>query len=109
MENAARVWFEGDLRQRQQIQPAIFPAGPPFNCEEFGATASCLAFMQLEKLDQADGVPTAGFDVCYQTESHGFIEWSIAPARKIVSISATGLIAEKRGLPRRSAAARFPV
>ena len=58
MENAARVWFEGDLRQRQQIQPAIFPAGPPFTCEEFGAAASCLAFMQLEKLDQADGVPS---------------------------------------------------
>ena len=45
--NAARVWLEASLPQRQQIQRAIFPEGLPFNGREFGTAPTCLAFNRL--------------------------------------------------------------
>jgi site-specific DNA recombinase len=47
MANLGRMWTEGSLVQRQQLQWAIFPEGLSFNGREFGTAPTCLAFMQL--------------------------------------------------------------
>ena len=49
--NAAHVWLEASLAQRQQIQRAILPAGLPFNGREFGTAPTCLAFSRLQEID----------------------------------------------------------
>ena len=54
IENAARVWQEASLRQRQQIQSAIFPEGLPFDGREFGTAPTCLAFMQLQSSEAVE-------------------------------------------------------
>jgi hypothetical protein len=45
--NAASIWLEASLHQRQQIQRAIFPEGLPFDGREFGTAVTCLAFRHL--------------------------------------------------------------
>ena len=47
MTNAARLWMELGLNQRQQLQKALFPEGLRFDGEKFGTAVTCLAFKQL--------------------------------------------------------------
>ena len=47
MSNLASTWFQANLKQRQQIQRAIFPEGLPFDGQGFGTAVTCLAFNQL--------------------------------------------------------------
>lgn len=46
--NAARVWQEATLPQRQQLQRAILPQGLPFDGRGFGTAPTCLAFSHLQ-------------------------------------------------------------
>ena len=45
--NAARLWMEASLDQRQRLQQVFFPEGLQFDGEGFGTAATCLAFKQL--------------------------------------------------------------
>jgi hypothetical protein len=47
MTNAARLWMELGLGQRQQLQKALFPNGLHFDGEKFGTAVTCLAFKKL--------------------------------------------------------------
>ncbi len=48
--NAARVWVEASLDQRQRLQRVFFPEGLQFDGEAFGTAVTCLAFRDLEEL-----------------------------------------------------------
>ncbi len=56
MTNAARLWMELDLDQKQQLQQVLFPEGLRFDGEKFGTAVTCLAFKQLAE----NGEPTSG-------------------------------------------------
>ncbi len=45
--NAARLWMEASLDQKQRLQAVFFPEGLRFDGEEFGTAVTCLAFKQL--------------------------------------------------------------
>lgn len=45
--NAARLWMELDLEQKQQLQQVLFPEDVWFDGEKVGTAATCLAFRQL--------------------------------------------------------------
>jgi hypothetical protein len=45
--NAARLWMELPLDQKQQLQQVLFPEGLRFDGEKFGTAVTCLAFKQL--------------------------------------------------------------
>ena len=45
--NAARLWMELALDQKQQLQQVLFPEGLRFDGEKFGTAVTCLAFKQL--------------------------------------------------------------
>jgi site-specific DNA recombinase len=45
--NAARLWMELGLDQKQQLQQVLFPEGLRFDGEKFGTAVTCLAFKQL--------------------------------------------------------------
>ncbi len=45
--NAARLWIELDLDQKQQLQQVLFPEGLCFDGERFGTAVTCLAFKEL--------------------------------------------------------------
>jgi hypothetical protein len=47
MTNAARLWMELALGQKQQLQKALFPNGLHFDGERFGTAVTCLAFKKL--------------------------------------------------------------
>jgi hypothetical protein len=65
--NAARLWIELGLEDRQRLQQALFPEGLSFDGEKFGTAVTCLAFKKLEKVGdhkqewrpQRDSVPLA--------------------------------------------------
>jgi hypothetical protein len=46
--NAARLWIEVDLVQKQRLQQILFPEGLRFDGEKFGTAATCLAFKKLD-------------------------------------------------------------
>jgi len=46
--NAARLWIELDLVQKQRLQQTLFPEGLRFDGEKFGTAATCLAFKKLD-------------------------------------------------------------
>jgi hypothetical protein len=48
--NAARVWQEATLPQRQQLQRAIFSEGLPFDGQGFGTAPTCLTFSHLQRI-----------------------------------------------------------
>jgi site-specific DNA recombinase len=54
--NAAGLWMELELVQKQRLQQVLFPEGLRFEGEKFGTAATCLAF---KKLDQ-NGGPESG-------------------------------------------------
>ena len=54
--NAARLWMEASLDQKQRLQTVFFPEGLRFDGEEFGTAITCLAFKQLP-LEQAMELP----------------------------------------------------
>ena len=45
--NAARLWMEASLEQKQRLQHVFFPEGLRFDGQEFGTAVTCLAFKQL--------------------------------------------------------------
>ena len=45
--NAARLWMEASLDQKQRLQTVFFPEGLQFDGERFGTAVTCLAFKQL--------------------------------------------------------------
>jgi hypothetical protein len=45
--NAARLWMEASLDQKQRLQTVFFPEGLRFDGEGFGTAVTCLAFKQL--------------------------------------------------------------
>jgi len=46
--NAARLWIELDLAQKQRLEQTLFPEGLRFDGEKFGTAATCLAFKKLD-------------------------------------------------------------
>jgi site-specific DNA recombinase len=59
--NAARLWMELGLDQKQQLQQVLFPEGLRFDGEQFGTAPTCLAFMQLARsVDSKDGMASPG-------------------------------------------------
>ena len=54
--NAARIWAEASLDQRQRLQQVFFPEGLRFDGEAFGTAVTCLAFKDFEE------VPHTGSD-----------------------------------------------
>ena len=48
--NAARIWTEASLDQRQRLQQVFFPEGLQFDGEAFGTAVTCLAFSDFEAL-----------------------------------------------------------
>ena len=47
--NAARLWIELDLVQKQRLQQTLFPEGLRFDGEKFGTAATSFAFLQLQE------------------------------------------------------------
>jgi site-specific DNA recombinase len=72
MTNAARVWVEASLPQRQQIQRAIFPEGLSFDGRGFGTAVTCLAFSTFaaSKVDKSGMASPPGFERCGNTFYH---------------------------------------
>ena len=68
MTNAARVWVEASLPQRQQIQRAIFPEGLSFDGKGFGTAVTCLAFSMFgaSKVDESGVASPPGFEPGFQ-------------------------------------------
>ena len=62
--NAARLWTEASLDQKQRLQTVFFPEGLRFNGENFGTAVTCLAFKQLGPGETPrDGMASpSGFD-----------------------------------------------
>ena len=47
--NAARLWMELCLDQKQQLQQILFPEGLRFDGEQFGTAVTCLPFKALDE------------------------------------------------------------
>jgi hypothetical protein len=45
--NAARLWVEIDLDEKQRLQQVLFPEGLQFDGEKFGTGVTCLAFKKI--------------------------------------------------------------
>ncbi len=45
--NAAHLWTEASLDQKQRLQQVLFPEGLVFDGERFGTAVTCLAFSDL--------------------------------------------------------------
>ncbi len=62
--NAARLWEEAPLDQRQRLQAALFPRGLSSDGSGFGTPVTCLAFSELLPSDGAqDGLASpTGFE-----------------------------------------------
>jgi hypothetical protein len=50
--NLAVIWLDADLRQRQAIQRAVFPAGLACDGQQFGTAATCLFFNRLQNMSR---------------------------------------------------------
>ena len=48
MLNAARLWVEASLDQKQRLQQALFTEGVMFSAGTFGTARTCLLFYYLE-------------------------------------------------------------
>lgn len=68
--NAARLWEQAPLDQRQRLQAALFPKGLVFDGSGFGTPVTCLAFSELPSPHNAkDGLASpTGFEDKPQTE-----------------------------------------
>ena len=65
--NAARLWTELDLDQKQRLQQVLFPEGLRFDGEKFGTAVTCLAFKQLDETGEPKSVMAspAGFEPAF--------------------------------------------
>jgi hypothetical protein len=65
--NAARLWMELELDQKQRLQQVLFPEGLSFDGNEFGTVVTCLAFKKLgENGGPESGMASpTGFDRLY--------------------------------------------
>src|SRR5712672_2581164 len=52
--NAARLWMELALDQKQQLQHVLFPEGLRFDLEKFGTAVTCLTFRQLAESESSE-------------------------------------------------------
>ena len=52
--NAARLWMEASLDQKQRLQSVFFPEGLRFDGERFGTAATCLAFKEFQVVEAED-------------------------------------------------------
>jgi hypothetical protein len=52
--DAARLWIDGTLEQRQRLQSAIFPEGLTFEAGRLGTAVTCFAFKLLEEIQSGD-------------------------------------------------------
>ncbi|MDA1036364.1 MAG: recombinase family protein [Chloroflexi bacterium] len=52
--NAARLWMELGLDQKQRLQQVLFPEGLRFDGERFGTAATCLAFNKLAENGESE-------------------------------------------------------
>ena len=61
--NAARLWMELGLDQKQRLQQVLFPEGLRFDGEKFGTAVTWLAFKQLAEDGEAESsvASPAGF------------------------------------------------
>ena len=65
--NAARLWMELGLEQRQQLQQVLFPEGLKYDGEKFGTVVTCLAFKQMDENLGGESTlasPTGSDDFC---------------------------------------------
>jgi hypothetical protein len=81
--NAARLWMELDLVQKQRLQQVLFPEGLRFDGERFGTAATCLAFKKLDgnsgpEFGMASPPPFAGL---VETREAGTIQHVASPIR----------------------------
>ena len=62
--NAARLWMEASLDQKQRLQPVFFPEGLRFDGERFWTAATCLAFSSLQETQEgkSEMVGPPGFE-----------------------------------------------
>ena len=62
--NAARLWIELGLEQKQRLQHVLFPKGLQFDGVKFGTAVTCLAFKQLEPCaeSRSELASPAGFE-----------------------------------------------
>ncbi len=48
--NAARLWSDATLEQKQRLQAVLFPDGLRFDGKKFGTAVTCLAFSRLQRI-----------------------------------------------------------
>jgi hypothetical protein len=58
LENAARLWLESPLDQKQRLQKTLFPSGTTFDGVAFGTAVTCSIFEPLRPV-QAEEVSLA--------------------------------------------------
>ena len=73
--NAARIWTEASLDQRQRLQQVFFPEGLRFDGEAFGTAVTCLAFSDFEALRPTgtDVASPTGLGRLWTVERLGFL------------------------------------
>ena len=64
MTNAARLWMELGLNQRQQLQKVLFPEGLRFDGEKFGTAVTAPVFSYLQQITSTEDnmVSPTGFE-----------------------------------------------
>ena len=71
--NAARLWLEASLDQKQRLQQMFFPEGLQFDGEAFGTAVTCLAFKDFKALRPTgtDVASPTGNNILYQFPLEG--------------------------------------
>jgi len=71
--NAATLWLEADVDQKQRIQRALFPKGLEFEDGRIGTPVTCLAFSEFRaSINPESGVASpTGTDTNYQPVFRG--------------------------------------
>ena len=62
--NAARLWMEMNLDQKQRLQKVLFPAGVHFSEGKFGTAETCIFFKWLQEsaAPKSEEVSSTGFE-----------------------------------------------
>ena len=68
--NAAHLWTEASLDQKQRLQQVLFPEGLVFDGERFGTAVTCLAFSDLGDSESVE----------VEVASHAELSWNQAIA-----------------------------
>jgi hypothetical protein len=80
--NAARLWTDASLDQKQRLQSVLFPEGVTFDGVRIGTTATCLAFNQLPTSRDKDAgmASPLGFEPALNPVPH-IGSWGLIEAR----------------------------